>query len=365
MAGQRRVLLGQLGANGDCVYATTVARQIKADFPDCHLTWAIGSMCRHVIAHNPHVDDVWEVPLARRADSAAAWRQFVRDARGRQQQGDFDDVYLTQIYPDNLHNFDGTVRASIFRGYSGPITVPVTPVIRLDAEDVARVAAFAARHGLTKAGRAILFESAPLSGQSPMTSEWVAAIARELARALPDCRLISASPLGSGGDGVIDASGLGFRDISELARYCSLFVGCSSGITWLLTSDAAPPIPMVQILSARAGDYGAVVHDLDYWGLPSGHVIELRDGTAEQAASCVIDAMTHGIAAARQRHHQELAPRFDFYMEMMVPKLRQGELRTFARSLRAAVARYGPRPVLIDGLARHVLRKLVGRYVKR
>jgi len=79
----------------------------------------------------------------------------------------------------------------------------------------------------------------------------------------------------------------------------------------------------------------------------------------------VIDAMTHGIAAARQRHHQELAPRFDFYMEMMVPKLRQGELRTFARSLRAAVARYGPRSVLIDGLARHVLRKLVGRYVKR
>jgi hypothetical protein len=28
-ARDRRVLLGQLAANGDCVYATTVARQIK------------------------------------------------------------------------------------------------------------------------------------------------------------------------------------------------------------------------------------------------------------------------------------------------------------------------------------------------
>src|SRR5512138_3038540 len=44
---QRRVLLGQLEANGDCVYATTVARQIKTDNPDCHLTWAIGSRCRN------------------------------------------------------------------------------------------------------------------------------------------------------------------------------------------------------------------------------------------------------------------------------------------------------------------------------
>ena len=28
-----RILLGQLGSNGDCLYATIVARQIKKDFP--------------------------------------------------------------------------------------------------------------------------------------------------------------------------------------------------------------------------------------------------------------------------------------------------------------------------------------------
>ena len=78
---RRRILLGQLAANGDCVYATTVARQIKADDPECHLTWAIGSSYRQVIAHNPHVDAVWEVPYSRKEDAIATWRAFEREAR--------------------------------------------------------------------------------------------------------------------------------------------------------------------------------------------------------------------------------------------------------------------------------------------
>ncbi|MEQ1577992.1 MAG: hypothetical protein ABL894_10090, partial [Hyphomicrobium sp.] len=58
-----RILLGQLGSNGDCLYATTIARQIKKDFPGCHLTWAISSLCTRVLDNNPDVDEVWEVPV--------------------------------------------------------------------------------------------------------------------------------------------------------------------------------------------------------------------------------------------------------------------------------------------------------------
>ena len=36
-----KVSLVQLDANGDCLYATTIARQIKQDYPGCHLTWWI------------------------------------------------------------------------------------------------------------------------------------------------------------------------------------------------------------------------------------------------------------------------------------------------------------------------------------
>ncbi len=59
----KKILLGQLGRRGDCLYATAVARQIKEDFPVCHLTWAISSMCRPVIDNNPYVDKIWELPL--------------------------------------------------------------------------------------------------------------------------------------------------------------------------------------------------------------------------------------------------------------------------------------------------------------
>ena len=44
--------------------ATTIARQIKQDYPDSVLTWAIGSCCKQVILNNPYVDKIWEIPLA-------------------------------------------------------------------------------------------------------------------------------------------------------------------------------------------------------------------------------------------------------------------------------------------------------------
>ena len=46
---------------GDCLYVTAVARQIKQDYPGCHLTWAISSRCSQVIQNNPYVDEIWEV----------------------------------------------------------------------------------------------------------------------------------------------------------------------------------------------------------------------------------------------------------------------------------------------------------------
>lgn len=55
-ASQKRILLGQLGSYGDCLYATTVARQIKQDFPGSTLTWAVGSMYADVLDQNPHDD---------------------------------------------------------------------------------------------------------------------------------------------------------------------------------------------------------------------------------------------------------------------------------------------------------------------
>ena len=45
----KNILLVQLFSNGDCLYATTIARQIKQDYPGCKLTWAIASFCKDII----------------------------------------------------------------------------------------------------------------------------------------------------------------------------------------------------------------------------------------------------------------------------------------------------------------------------
>jgi ADP-heptose:LPS heptosyltransferase len=68
-----QILLGQLGSNGDCLYATIVARQIKTDFPDCHLTWAVGSFARPVLENNPFVDRIWQIEVRNWSEMDAAW----------------------------------------------------------------------------------------------------------------------------------------------------------------------------------------------------------------------------------------------------------------------------------------------------
>ena len=51
---------------------------------------------------NPDVDAIWEVPVSGHAEMAAAWRRFAREADERRRKGEFDEVFLTQVYPDNF-----------------------------------------------------------------------------------------------------------------------------------------------------------------------------------------------------------------------------------------------------------------------
>lgn len=76
-----RILLGQLGANGDCLYATALARQLKQDFPGCHLTWAVGAANRGVLANNPDIDALWELPMDGPGDMARLWPLFEADRK--------------------------------------------------------------------------------------------------------------------------------------------------------------------------------------------------------------------------------------------------------------------------------------------
>jgi hypothetical protein len=357
-ADPKKILLGQLASKGDCLYATAIARQIKKDYPGCRLTWGIGTFARDVIEGNPDVDEIWEFPMANRHEMDYAWKKFATEARRRRRQGDFDRIFLTQINPSNYQNFDGTVRASIFRGYPGQITVPVQPVIRLSEEEVASVARFAARHDLRSFGSVILFECAGASGQTFVTPDFALAVSRIVTSRVPGTAIILSSnvPVRSGDPRIIDGSDVKFRENAELTRYCALVVGCSSGISWLCTSDWARPLPFIQLLKKSTGVFASMYHDARYFGLPTENILEMTDTTPERVAECMVMACCEGFSAARDRFHETIRVQLDLYIEgFMKSTLRSGHPEKVIKSLWNVYKRYGAGP-----FKEYLVRKMKG-----
>ena len=180
-----RILLGQLGANGDCLYATILARQLRKDHPNAHIVWAISSQCAELLANNPDVDEVWTIPIQGWEHHETMWRVFEREALARYVRRDFDHLLLSQIWPNNFRNFDGTVRPSILRSYGRPITVPIENVINLTPKEIGQVEAFVGKHHLNESTYNILFECSSKSGQSFVTPALAQEVARHLYKVFP------------------------------------------------------------------------------------------------------------------------------------------------------------------------------------
>ncbi len=342
-----RILLGQLSCNGDILYATAVARQIKQDYPGCHLTWAVSSAYRRVLDGNPLVDEVWEIPANSRAEIEPLWPGFAHEAYERKRRGEFDEVFLTQVNPDNYKNFDGTVRASIFRGYPRPITVPVTPVLRLFPEEVERVRDFVTRTGFMSAKYRILFESASTSNQSFVTPDFAIETAKAVLHLVPAAAFVLSSNIRaeSSDPRIIDGSVVRFRENAELTKYCTLLVGCSSGVTWISTSDWATPLPMIQLLKRGTSVFASVLHDAEYFGLPTESILEMTDCTPEHLAACIAAALTEGFPAAKARFHERIPVFLDFYFFTFIrAQLIAMRPFTILSSIRHVYRRYGIRP---------------------
>ncbi len=345
---QKRILLGHLASNGDCLYATAIARQIKHDFPECRLTWAIGSFCRHIIEDNPFVDEVWEIPVANRNDMDTAWRKFEPEAKRRFNMGEFDEIFLTQVNPNNYQNFDGTIRSSIFRGYPRPITVPVTPIIRLNESEIESVSSFAHQHQLGMYKHVVLFECAGASGQSFVTPQYAVEVSKIVLDHSHGCAFILSSnvKINSSDHRIIDGSRLSFRENAELTKYCTTIVGCSSGISWLSTSDWAKPLPKIQLLKRSTSVFASMCHDAEYFGLPTERIIEMTDCTQQHTADCIILAL-EDFTRARSTFHERIQVRLDLYLEKFLKTvLRSGHPLKALKSLSHVKKRYGYDPFI-------------------
>ena len=91
-----RILLGQLGANGDCLYATILARQLRQDYPKATITWAISDRSASLLTNNPHVDEVWKIPVEP-TNMQQIWSVFEREAVRLWMRREFDQVVLSDM----------------------------------------------------------------------------------------------------------------------------------------------------------------------------------------------------------------------------------------------------------------------------
>lgn len=299
----------QLYSNGDCLYATAVARQIKQDYPGCHLTWAIASFCKNILLGNPYVDEVMEINSVAKND-AAALRTLRREMEARQRAGEYDHFFFIHNGDTNQAYYDGSIRSSILRAYQKPITVPLTPILHLTEAEKAKALRFAKDHRLQEYRHVILFEFAPQSGQSKMTTEEALLVAAAVVQS-NDAAIIlsSANKVNSGQANIIDGSTLTLRETAALTHYCTFLLGSSSGITWISTSDDAKQLPMVQLLSPDAVWINPLSRDFERFGFSTDGLIEMTEYYREKIVQCV-NAALHDFGEAKRVYNQHIPLHF-------------------------------------------------------
>lgn len=308
----KKILLAHLNSNGDCLYATVVARQIKeVDYPNCHLTWAVNSRCRQSVELNPYVDEIWEIPTEATLTNQEEWKNFIGQVERRKRNGDFDEVFITQIIGGNELKFDGGIRSSTYKNYPRKIVVPHEPVIRLSSGEVENVRLFAEKHRLNDYDKVILVECAPESfsvALNPQSSYDLAAGIISESKEKIAVILSSNKQIASAQAGIIDASGLSFRENAELTKYCDLFVGCSSGISWLATSDWAKKLDMILVINQDNVVFPSMIYDHDDLGLPTNHIIEIKNDASsiEKLKRCVKIVLSEDFARARRLFNEKL-----------------------------------------------------------
>ena len=305
----KKVLLVQLSSNGDCLYVTTIAHQIKKDYPNCHLTWAIGSMYRSILDGNPHVDEVWEIPLTKPNDIVSAWKIFNDQFEIRKEKGAFSETFITQM---QAFRYDGTIRSSTFSGYPKPITVPISPIIRLISHEIENVRQFAEIHKLITRDTVVLMECSVKSEQSFITPDYALKIAEMIVNKFQNYCVILSSNIAiiSNHERIIDGSVLTFRENAELTKYCSFLIGGSSGITWISTSDWAKSLPTIQLINPDALWFASVVYDHEYWDLSTKHIIEMTPCSTQQVFNCFTTVFEENFQVAKSQFHIRILPNF-------------------------------------------------------
>ena len=305
-----RYLILHLNSNGDILYATAIAKQLKTiDDPGCHITWAVASPFKNILLHNPHIDRLWEIPAQNYQDiKDHVFRKTEKEVKQRLANGEYDEVICPQLMYENMWRYDGTIRRAVLKAYKGNIT-DITPTLKLAEDEVAAVKEFADKNNLSSYKHVILFECSPLSGQSKVTPAFALKICEHFRQSDIAFILSSNKKIETTLENVFDGSELSYRQNAELTKYCSLLIGCSSGITWISTSDWARPLPMLQLNSTGINPVG---RDLKREGKDTSGLVEIFEFDDKIVSECLALILSGNISSAKKKYNQDVPPDLNF-----------------------------------------------------
>lgn len=336
----KNILLVHLFSNGDCLYATAIARQIKKDYPDCTLTWAISESCKAIIDNNPYVDEISVLNNIPKND-LKAFRKVKKEVLYEKTIGKWQEVFITQNMDENQAYYDGCIRSGILRAYPHSITEGLSPVLRLTDAEKKRINAFAEEKELKKNQFNILFEFAPQSGQLPISKEFAIKLAEDLVKTEGVAIILSsASKINHTNSKIIDGSCLTLRETAGLTFFCTLLIGCSSGITWASTSDGAKMLPMIQLVDPNAPWINPVSRDFERNDIPTNKIIDIITFDADYIKNCIFFSLKN-FEEARVRYNQNIPLQFLTSRRIVYNLLTQLQFNYILKHISINVSVYG------------------------
>jgi hypothetical protein len=312
-----------------------------------------------VLANNPDIDEIWELPHSAWTEDERLWRLFEIEAHRLADAGQFDAVHLTQIAPARFANYDGTVRPSIFRNYGRPLSVPIDVTIELSEEEIAAVNDWIRSTPAANASQIVLFECSSKSGQSFMTADLALGIADQVTKECQKAVVIISThePLHTDNSRILGCSFLSIRQMAWLTRFVDLFVGCGSGITVAATSGIAKcGLPAIQILKRSTSYYASFRQDFRHFGKPHDNFLEVTREAPDYICRVILDALHHGFAAAQADHDDPVPLSFEWYRQIIsMMLLDRGRYIDAVQSLLATTDRFGWHAELAQFATRMVL----------
>ena len=329
----------QLFANGDCLYGTAVAKQIKKDYPGCKLTWIIDEFCKNIIAGNPFIDKIIVTADVKKND-IVAYRSLKKRIYKEKSEGKWDEVFVATHMDTNLALYDGTVRGMVYRAYPHPITVHKTPVVVLSDEEIVEVTLFAETNNLKNFKNVILWEYAPQSGQSQLDFEFVMKVSLKITEDPGTCVVLTSGNKFTSNKNIIDASILTVKQNAALTHYCNLMIGSSSGITWINTSEAAKFLPMLQLLNYKTLFLNAPSVDFERFNIKHNGLIEMGTFTEQSITDCVTQILKTGFNSA-QKYNQPIPLQFNTTRVIVYNLLVYGEFGAIRKHFKIMTSIYG------------------------